>query len=192
MPPRLHLVSDRARPTVAAPTPATPTIGIAAAAVALAAAAPAAAPAAAVTLDGSPGRAERERERARRMHPARGTRAADAIAPRRLSAIRAVPGSAARAIAPSPGGPRSGAACTNARTGGRGGATGPARASRGRCLLRSLRRFGAEERGAVTAEYAIVILAAVAFAGLLVAILQSAEIRAMLVGLVEQALGTSE
>lgn len=189
MPPRLHLVSDRARPTVAAPTPATPTLGIAAAA-ALAAAAPAAAPAAAVTTDGSPGRAERER--ARRMHPARGTRAADAIAPRRLSAIRAVPGSAARAIAPSPDGPRSGAACTSARTGGRGGAKGPARASRGRCLLRSLRRFGAEERGAVTAEYAIVILAAVAFAGLLVAILQSAEIRAMLVGLVEQALGTSE
>lgn len=53
-------------------------------------------------------------------------------------------------------------------------------------------RFRAEERGAVTAEYAIVILAAVAFAGLLVAILQSSEIRAMLVQLVENALGTGE
>lgn len=50
-------------------------------------------------------------------------------------------------------------------------------------------RFAREERGAVTAEYAIVILAAVAFAGLLVAIMQSAEIRAMLVQLVENALG---
>lgn len=51
-------------------------------------------------------------------------------------------------------------------------------------------RFAREERGAVTAEYAIVILAAVAFAGLLVAIMQSAEIRAMLVQLVENALGS--
>ena len=46
-----------------------------------------------------------------------------------------------------------------------------------------------DERGAVTAEYAIVIMAAVAFAGLLVAIMRSAEIREMLVGLVEKALG---
>ncbi len=55
-----------------------------------------------------------------------------------------------------------------------------------------LRRFMREEHGAVTAEYAIVILAAVAFAGLLVAIMQSAEIRGMLVELVENALGSSE
>ena len=48
-----------------------------------------------------------------------------------------------------------------------------------------------EERGAVTAEYAIVIMAAVAFAGLLVAILRSAEIRAMLVQLVENAFGAA-
>ena len=46
------------------------------------------------------------------------------------------------------------------------------------------------ERGAVTAEYAIVIMAAVAFAGLLVAIMRSDEVRAMLVKLVENALGT--
>lgn len=48
-----------------------------------------------------------------------------------------------------------------------------------------------DERGAVTAEYAIVIMAAVAFAGLLVAIMRSSEIRAMLVQLVENALGTA-
>lgn len=47
-----------------------------------------------------------------------------------------------------------------------------------------------DERGAITAEYAVVILAAVAFAGLLVAIMRSAEIRAMLVQLVENALGS--
>lgn len=48
-----------------------------------------------------------------------------------------------------------------------------------------------EERGAVTAEYAIVIMAAVAFAGLLVAIMRSGEIRAMLVDLVQNALGSA-
>ncbi|WP_307866593.1 DUF4244 domain-containing protein [Leucobacter chromiisoli] len=48
-----------------------------------------------------------------------------------------------------------------------------------------------DERGAVTAEYAIVIMAAVAFAGLLVAIMQSSEIRAMLVQLVQNALGSA-
>ncbi len=53
-----------------------------------------------------------------------------------------------------------------------------------------LRRLLDDERGAVTAEYAIVIMAAVAFAGLLVAIMRSEEIRAMLVRLVENALGT--
>lgn len=53
------------------------------------------------------------------------------------------------------------------------------------------RAFLDEERGAVTAEYAIVILAAVAFAGLLVAIMRSSEIRAMLVQLVENALGAA-
>ncbi|QBE50240.1 DUF4244 domain-containing protein [Leucobacter triazinivorans] len=54
--------------------------------------------------------------------------------------------------------------------------------------IRFARRLG-EDRGAVTAEYAIVIMAAVAFAGLLVAIMRSEEIRAMLVRLVENALG---
>ncbi|MBS3182116.1 DUF4244 domain-containing protein [Leucobacter sp. Marseille-Q4368] len=52
-----------------------------------------------------------------------------------------------------------------------------------------MRALADDERGAVTAEYAIVIMAAVAFAGLLVAIMRSSEIRAMLVELVENALG---
>lgn len=56
---------------------------------------------------------------------------------------------------------------------------------------RSFEALARDERGAVTAEYAIVIMAAVAFAGLLVAILRSAEIRAMLVQLVEDALGAA-
>ncbi|QZY53412.1 DUF4244 domain-containing protein [Leucobacter tenebrionis] len=47
-----------------------------------------------------------------------------------------------------------------------------------------------DERGAITAEYAVVIMAAVAFAGLLVAIMRSNEIRSMLVELVQNALGT--
>lgn len=53
-----------------------------------------------------------------------------------------------------------------------------------------VRRVLVDERGAVTAEYAIVIMAAVAFAGVLVAIIRSEQIRNMLVDLVENALGT--
>ncbi|MGO2111028.1 MAG: DUF4244 domain-containing protein [Pseudoclavibacter sp.] len=45
-----------------------------------------------------------------------------------------------------------------------------------------------DERGAETAEYAIATMAAVAFAGLLVAIMQSDTVRAMLEDLVERAL----
>ncbi len=44
------------------------------------------------------------------------------------------------------------------------------------------------EDGAATAEYAIVTLAAVAFAGLLVAILRSDEVRSLLLGVVQHAL----
>ncbi len=44
------------------------------------------------------------------------------------------------------------------------------------------------EAGASTAEYAIVTMAAVAFAGLLVAILRSPEVRGMLFDLVQRAL----
>lgn len=49
----------------------------------------------------------------------------------------------------------------------------------------------AGDRGAVTAEYVVLIVAAVAFAGLLVAILRSGEIRAMLLELVQNALGSA-
>lgn len=54
-----------------------------------------------------------------------------------------------------------------------------------------LRRFLADERGAVTAEYALVIMAAVAFAGLLIVIMRSEEVRAMLLSLVQNALGSA-
>lgn len=50
---------------------------------------------------------------------------------------------------------------------------------------------GTGDRGAVTAEYAIIIMAGVAFAGLLVAIMRSGEIRQMLVDLVQNALGSA-
>lgn len=48
-----------------------------------------------------------------------------------------------------------------------------------------------DERGAVTAEYAVVIMGAVAFAGVLVAIMRSGEVRAFLLNLIEQALGSA-
>ncbi len=47
------------------------------------------------------------------------------------------------------------------------------------------------ERGGVTAEYAIVIIAAVAFAGLLVAIMRSGEVQAALTRLIENALNSA-
>jgi hypothetical protein len=49
--------------------------------------------------------------------------------------------------------------------------------------------FGSE-RGSATAEYAIVILAAVAFAGVLVAIMRSGEVQEILVSLVRGALSS--
>lgn len=49
------------------------------------------------------------------------------------------------------------------------------------------RRLGDDE-GAATAEYAIATMAAVGFAGLLVAILRSDEVRGMLTDLVHRAL----
>lgn len=53
------------------------------------------------------------------------------------------------------------------------------------------REFAADERGAVTAEYALVIMAAVAFAGLLIVIMRSEEVRSMLLSLVQNALGSA-
>jgi hypothetical protein len=48
-----------------------------------------------------------------------------------------------------------------------------------------------EEAGAATAEYAIVIMAAVGFAGLLVVILRSGEVQAILADLVQRALNSA-
>lgn len=45
-----------------------------------------------------------------------------------------------------------------------------------------------DDLGAATAEYAITILAAVGFAGLLVVVLRSGEVQALLAGLVRSAL----
>lgn len=56
-----------------------------------------------------------------------------------------------------------------------------------RRLLARLR----DDRGAVTAEYAVVIMGAVAFAGVLVAIMRSGEVRAFLLDLVQSALGSA-
>ena len=51
-----------------------------------------------------------------------------------------------------------------------------------------LRKLVLDDTGAVTAEYAIVLLAAVAFAGLLVTILRSGEVKQILTDLIRQAL----
>lgn len=47
------------------------------------------------------------------------------------------------------------------------------------------------DRGAATAEYAVVIMAAVGFAGLLVVILRGNEVKGMLLDLVRNALSTA-
>jgi hypothetical protein len=58
--------------------------------------------------------------------------------------------------------------------------------SRFRARIRALQK--GKETGAATAEYAIATLAAVGFAGLLVAILRSDEVRGLLTELVRHAL----
>jgi len=50
------------------------------------------------------------------------------------------------------------------------------------------RRLLADDRGSATAEYAVVILAAVAFAGVLVAVMRSGEVQQVLTDLVRGAL----
>jgi hypothetical protein len=64
------------------------------------------------------------------------------------------------------------------------------REKRGTMRERVWRRRGAviHDAGAATAEYAITIMAAVGFAGLLVVILKSGEVQAILTGLVRTAL----
>ncbi len=61
------------------------------------------------------------------------------------------------------------------------------RSSKANMLAKRMR----DERGAVTAEYAVVIMGGVAFAGVLVAIMRSGEVRAFLLNLIEQALGSA-
>lgn len=54
--------------------------------------------------------------------------------------------------------------------------------------MKRLRGLLRHEEGAATAEYAIATMAAVGFAGLLVAILRSDEVRAILTDLIHRAL----
>jgi len=54
--------------------------------------------------------------------------------------------------------------------------------------VRKLGRLLRRDEGAATAEYAITIMAAVGFAGLLVAILRSGEVQGILTDLVHRAL----
>jgi Flp pilus assembly pilin Flp len=55
-------------------------------------------------------------------------------------------------------------------------------------VVRLCRQFTGDEKGAATAEYAIATMAAVAFAGLLVVIMRSEEVRQILLGLIRDAL----
>ena len=59
---------------------------------------------------------------------------------------------------------------------------------RARTIRTSLRQLARDDTGAATAEYAIATLAAVGFAGLLVVILRSEEVRGMLTDVVRHAL----
>ncbi len=54
-------------------------------------------------------------------------------------------------------------------------------------IIRSIR----EERGSATAEYAVATMAAVGFAGLLVALLRGDEVRGILTELVKRALSVA-
>lgn len=66
--------------------------------------------------------------------------------------------------------------------------TGPARAQRPRERWRAVRARLGDDEGAATAEYAIATMAAVGFAGLLVVIMRSDEVRTILTDLVRRAL----
>jgi Flp pilus assembly pilin Flp len=58
-------------------------------------------------------------------------------------------------------------------------------------MRRLIGMLARDDRGAATAEYAIVIMAAVGFAGLLVVILRSGEVQAILTDLVQRALNSA-
>lgn len=62
---------------------------------------------------------------------------------------------------------------------------------RDRIRLSRLGRVLSDDRGAATAEYAVVIMAAVGFAGLLVVILRGNEVKGILVDLVRHALSSA-
>ncbi|SMQ74147.1 Protein of unknown function [Plantibacter sp. VKM Ac-1784] len=55
-------------------------------------------------------------------------------------------------------------------------------------ITREVRRVLQDERGSATAEYAVATMAAVGFAGLLVAILRGDEVRGILTDLIRRAL----
>ena len=80
--------------------------------------------------------------------------------------------------------PSNGRPAASAGDGGRA----RARASATRAPFRRIARRLAGERGAATAEYAVATMAAVGFAGLLVVILRSDEVRGILTDLVRNAL----
>lgn len=69
-----------------------------------------------------------------------------------------------------------------------GSGTPPATRCEGWSTMKKLRSRLSRDDGAATAEYAIATMAAVGFAGLLVAILRSDEVRGMLAELVHRAL----
>jgi Flp pilus assembly pilin Flp len=58
----------------------------------------------------------------------------------------------------------------------------------GHSVRREVRRVLQDERGSATAEYAVATMAAVGFAGLLVAILRGDEVRGILTDLIRRAL----
>jgi Flp pilus assembly pilin Flp len=77
---------------------------------------------------------------------------------------------------------------------GQGAAGGRLEERRGRGRRRwgrRLRAAVADECGAATAEYAVILLAAVGFAGLLLVILRGDEVKSMLTDLVHRALTTA-
>lgn len=75
-------------------------------------------------------------------------------------------------------------ASVSARASTAGAATAQRSAAR-----RSAAKLSGDDRGAVTAEYAIATLAAVGLAGLLVVILRSDAVRELILGVITQAFG---
>lgn len=88
---------------------------------------------------------------------------------------------ARRALVPQVGAPRSAPSANDGRGAGTPRPVGARTAARWRLRLR-------DDRGSATAEYAVVILAAVAFAGVLVAVMRSGEVQGILTELVRGAL----